>query len=138
MTIFTHPGLTFLPYTEADILKTRILVWAPLPTFRGPTSHSKMSGLEIFLHPTWEVKGSGDCECLHPILFPTWHLRSMTQTRIPLFKICYPALSEGAAGFTLRIDLCRRQTHRINSGLGCLIDQGDPPHWGLHHESKMV
>ena len=37
------------------------------PTFRAPTSHSKMSGLEIFPHPTCEVKGSGDCECLHPI-----------------------------------------------------------------------
>ena len=53
--------------TEADILKTRILVWVPLPTFRGPTSHSKMSGLVIFPHPTCEVKESGDCECLHPI-----------------------------------------------------------------------
>ena len=52
---------------EADILKTRILDWVPLPTFRGPTSHSKMTGLEIFPHPTCEVKGSGDCECLHPI-----------------------------------------------------------------------
>ena len=56
-----------MPYTEADILKTRILVWAPLPTFRGPTSHYKMTGLEIFPHPTCEVKESGDCECLHPI-----------------------------------------------------------------------
>ena len=26
-----------------------------------------MSGLEIFPHPTCEVKGSGDRECLHPI-----------------------------------------------------------------------
>ena len=49
--------------TEADILKTRILVWVPLPTFRGPTSQSTMSGLEICPHPTCEVKESGDCEC---------------------------------------------------------------------------
>ena len=26
-----------------------------------------MSSYEIFPHPTFEVKGSGDCECLHPI-----------------------------------------------------------------------
>ena len=52
---------------EADILKTIILVWVPLPTFGVPTSHSKMSGLEIFPYPTCEVKESGDCECLHPI-----------------------------------------------------------------------
>ena len=52
---------------EADILKMGILVCVPLPTFRDPTSQSKMLGLEIFPHPTCEVKGSGDCECLHPI-----------------------------------------------------------------------
>ena len=39
-----------------------ILVCVPLPTFRDPTSQSKISSLEIFPHPTWEVKGSGDCE----------------------------------------------------------------------------
>ena len=33
----------------------------------GPTSHSKLSGPEISPHPTCEVKGSGDWECLHPI-----------------------------------------------------------------------
>ena len=44
-----------------------ILVCVPLPTFRDPTSKYKMLGLEIFPHPTCEVKGSGDCECLHPI-----------------------------------------------------------------------
>ena len=44
-----------------------IVVCVPLPTFRDPTSQSKMSGLEIFPHPNCEVKGSGDCECLHPI-----------------------------------------------------------------------
>ena len=44
-----------------------ILVSVLLPAFSGPTSPSKMSGLEIFPHPTCEVKGSGDCECLHPI-----------------------------------------------------------------------
>ena len=52
---------------EADILKTRILVWVPLPTFRGPISHSKMSGWEIFPLPTCEVMEGGDCECLLPI-----------------------------------------------------------------------
>jgi len=52
---------------EEDILKTGILVCVPLPTFRDPTSQSKMSGLEILPHPTCEVKGSGDCECPHPI-----------------------------------------------------------------------
>ena len=52
---------------EADILKMGILVCVPLPSFRDPTSQSKMSGLEIFPHPTCEVKGSGDCEFLHPI-----------------------------------------------------------------------
>ena len=30
----------------------RILVCGPLPTFSDPTSHSKMSGFEIFPHPT--------------------------------------------------------------------------------------
>ena len=44
-----------------------ILVCVPLPAFRDPTSQSKMLGLEIFPHPTCEVKGSGDCEFLHPI-----------------------------------------------------------------------
>ena len=44
-----------------------ILVYVPLPTFRDLTSQSKMLGLEIFSHPTCEVKGSGDCEFLHPI-----------------------------------------------------------------------
>ena len=39
-----------------------ILVCVPLPTFRDPTSQSKMFGLEIFPHPTCEVMGSGDCE----------------------------------------------------------------------------
>ena len=52
---------------EPDILKMGILVCVPLPTFRDPTSQSKMLGLEISPHPTCEVKGSGDCECLHPI-----------------------------------------------------------------------
>ena len=52
---------------EADILKMGILVCVPLPTFRDPTSQSKMLGLEIFPHPTCGVKGSGDCEFLHPI-----------------------------------------------------------------------
>ena len=46
--------------SEADILKMGILVCVPLPTFRHPTSQSKMSSLEIFPHPTCEVKGSGD------------------------------------------------------------------------------
>ena len=55
------------PRTEADILRTRIFVLKIRPTFSGPTSHSKMLGLEIFPHPTCEVKESGDCECLHPI-----------------------------------------------------------------------
>ena len=32
------------------------------PTFRDPTSQSKMLSLENFPHPTCEVKGSGDCE----------------------------------------------------------------------------
>ena len=54
-------------FPEADILKMGILGCVPLPTFRHPTSQSKMSGLEIFPHPTCEVKGSGDWECLHPI-----------------------------------------------------------------------
>ena len=78
------------PGPESDILKTRILVWVPLPTFRDPTSHSKMLGLEIFPHPTCEVKGSGDCECLHPISHMAsekWEVG--TQTRIPIFKISY-------------------------------------------------
>ena len=44
--------------------KTGIHVCVPLPTFRD---QSRMSGLEIFPHPTCEVNGSGDCECLHPI-----------------------------------------------------------------------
>ena len=37
---------------EPETLKTGILVLVPLPTFRGPTSQSKMSGYEIFPHPT--------------------------------------------------------------------------------------
>ena len=37
---------------EPETLKTRILVLVPLPTFRGPTSQSKMSGYEKFPHPT--------------------------------------------------------------------------------------
>ena len=44
-----------------------IHVCVPLPTFRDPTSQSKILGLEIIPRPTWEVNGSGDCECLHPI-----------------------------------------------------------------------
>ena len=52
---------------EADILKMGILVSVPLPTFRDPTSQFKILGLEIFPHPTCKVKGSGDCEFLHPI-----------------------------------------------------------------------
>ena len=32
------------------------------PTFRDPTSQSKMLSLENFPHPTCEVKKSGDCE----------------------------------------------------------------------------
>ena len=43
-----------------------ILICVRLPTFRDPTSKYKMLGLEIFPHPTCEVRGSGDCECLHP------------------------------------------------------------------------
>ena len=39
----------------------------PRLRFRDPNSQSKMVGLEIFPHPTCEVRGSGDCECLHPI-----------------------------------------------------------------------
>ena len=31
-----------------------------------------MPGLEISPHPTCEVKGNGDCECLHP----TYHMAS--------------------------------------------------------------
>ena len=60
-------GCEMLCWTEADILKTRILVRVLLPTFRGPTSNSKMSGPEISPHPTCEVKDSGDYECLHLI-----------------------------------------------------------------------
>ena len=37
---------------EPETLKTGILVLVPLPTFRGPTSQSKMSGYEKFPHPT--------------------------------------------------------------------------------------
>ena len=67
---FFHNGAgqkCFLLHSEADILKTRILVWVPHPTFRRSTSHSKMSGPEISPHPTCEVKDSGDYECLHLI-----------------------------------------------------------------------
>ena len=37
---------------EGRLLKMRILVCGPLPTFGDPTSHSKMSGFEIFPNPT--------------------------------------------------------------------------------------
>ena len=58
---------------EGDILKkTGILVCVPLPTFRDPTSQSRMPVLEISPHPTCEVKGNGDCECLHT----TYHMAS--------------------------------------------------------------
>ena len=42
----------FQASTEPETLKTGILVLVPLPTFRGPTSQSKMSGYEKFPHPT--------------------------------------------------------------------------------------
>ena len=58
---------SFPKSAEWDILKTGILVCVPLLTFRDPTSQSKMLGLEIFPHRTCEVKGIGDCECLHTI-----------------------------------------------------------------------
>ena len=63
-----------------------ILVCVPLPTFRDPTSQSKMLGLEIFPHPTYEVKGSGDCEFLHPVS----HMASEkwdSNEKFPFFKI---------------------------------------------------
>ena len=37
---------------EGRVLKMRIHVSIPLPTFGDPTSHSKMSGFQIFPHPT--------------------------------------------------------------------------------------
>ena len=100
-------------FTEADILKTRILVWVPLPTSRGPTSHSKMSGLEIFPHPTCEMKGSGDWECLHPTShmaseklevglkreFP--FLKYLPQDCVPLLPPTYCCFSPGSPSTSL-------------------------------------
>ena len=47
-------GMGFLADHNAEgrLLKMRILVCGPLPTFLDPTSHSKMSGLEISPNPT--------------------------------------------------------------------------------------
>ena len=78
---------------EADILKMGILVvCVPFPTFRDPTSQAKMLGLQIVPHPTCEVKGSGDWECLHPIS----HMASEEWEVGPFLK--YPTQAQFAQG----------------------------------------
>ena len=114
-------------FTEADILKTRILVWVPLPTSRGPTSHSKCQVLRFSHNPLVRWGKVGIVNAYIP--FPTWHLRSgkcdvWLKGEFPFLKYLPQLTAErAAASVSIRSSSCSKYKLLVADGFTPTSDQ---------------